>query len=808
MPGTTLVFRLLLSCCVLVVGGALAGRPARGADLDLAKAVIVVPSNLTGPESKAVNLLVEEVQKRSLIRWEVLHAWPADSVPVIAIGPTSSLKEYTGPYAPNLASRPPVKGSEGYRICVEKEGRAAPAVLVIGNDSRGVLFGVGRLLRQLRVGRGRVTVPDGLDLATAPRYPLRGHQLGYRPKTNSYDGWTLHLWEQYLRDLAVFGTNAIELIPPRSDDDADSPHFPLPPLDMMVGMSKLADDYGLDVWIWYPALDRDYSDPNTVAFALKEWGEVFRKLPRIDAVFVPGGDPGHTRPKHLMALLEKQTENLHRSHPRAQMWVSPQGFNQEWMEEFYAILRQEHPAWLRGVVYGPQVRGSLPELRKAVPQQYAVRRYPDITHSLRCQYPVPDWDLAYALTEARECINPRPLGQAQIFRAFQDHALGFITYSEGCNDDVNKIVWSALGWDPDVQVHDVLREYSRYFLGERYEDRFAQGLLALERNWQGPLLTNEGVRTTLQQFQVLERHASPQDLLNWRFQQALYRAYYDAYERRRLVYETDLEERAQDLLRAARRTGSLLAIQQAEAILDRAVTEPVAVDWRARVFELAEALYQSIRMQLSVERYKAISVGRGATLDTLDVPLNNRLWLKARFAALRKLETEAERLKEIDAILHWTDPGPGGFYDELGNPSCQSHLVRGLAYDKDPGFLQSPLMGFTNVPGWRLSWCRNAESLYDTPLRRRYTALDPKARYKVRVVYTGDNFRPKVRLLANESIEVHPFLAKPTPVRPLEFDVPPEATRTGELNLTWFAEPGRGGNGRGCQVAEVWLIRK
>ena len=46
--------------------------------------------------------------------------------------------------------------------------------------------------------------------------------------------------------------------------------------------------------------------------------------------------------------------------------------------------------------------------------------------------------------------------------------------------------------------------------------------------------------------------------------------------------------------------------------------------------ELAEALYQSIRMQLSVERYKAISVGRGANLDTIDVPLNNRRWLKQR----------------------------------------------------------------------------------------------------------------------------------------------------------------------------------
>ncbi len=106
------------------------------------------------------------------------------------------------------------------------------------------------------------------------------------------------------------------------------------------------------------------------------------------------------------------------------------------------------PAWLSGVVFGPQVRVSLPELRKAIPSKYPIRDYPDITHSLRCQYPVPDWDVAYALTEGREVINPRPRDEATIFHAFADQTIGFITYSEGCNDDVNKIVWSRPGLGP------------------------------------------------------------------------------------------------------------------------------------------------------------------------------------------------------------------------------------------------------------------------------------------------------------------------------------------------------------------------
>jgi hypothetical protein len=36
----------------------------------------------------------------------------------------------------------------------------------------------------------------------------------------------------------------------------------------------------------------------------------------------------------------------------------------------------------------------------------------------------------------------------------------------------------------------------------------------------------------------------------------------------------------------------------------------------------------------------------------------------------------------------------------------------------------------------------------------------------------------------------------------MEFDIPPEATRIGEMNVSWSGTAGRGGNVRGCRVAE------
>jgi hypothetical protein len=75
-------------------------------------------------------------------------------------------------------------------------------------------------------------------------------------------------------------------------------------------------------------------------------------------------------------------------------------------------------------------------------------------------------------------------------------------------------------------------------------------------------------------------------------------------------------------------------------------------------------------------------------------------------------------------------------------------------------------------------------------------------------VYAGDGPRKKIRLIAGDGIEVHPYLTKPFPVAPIEFDIPVAATRTGELTLRWSREPGLGDNGRGCQVSEAWLIKK
>src|SRR6185503_18302507 len=131
---------------------------------------------------------------------------------------------------------------------------------------------------------------------------------------------------------------------------------------------------------------------------------------------------------------------------------------------------------------------------------------------------------------------------------------------------------------------------------------------------------------------------------------------------------------------------------------------------------------------------------------------------------------------------------------------------RGSSYAEDPASQRSPLMGYaprSRPPYARVSSSRFAETLHDQPLEMLYRDLDKTSRYKLRVVY-GSESASMIRLLANGKFEIHPMQQKNMLAKPLEFEIPVEATAGGELRLTWTRPPGSGGAGRGVQVAEVW----
>jgi hypothetical protein len=784
--------------------------------IDLSHAVVLAPSDADGPETAALQLLLDEAAKRTGETWQVQTYTPKSTAACgtcILIGREDQLR--AAPFAHPVAAWPSaLEKPEAFRVDTVNtaDSKAGHIVRIAGQDDRGTLFGIGYLLRHIRFAPGQAVLPAPMNVVTAPRFAVRGHQLGYRFKNNTYDAWTPQQFEQYIRDVAVFGANTIELLPPRTDDAPSSPLFPQPAMQTMTRVSGILKKYGLRCSVFYPAMAQNYADPATVASELRAWGDVFRQLPQIDDVFIPGGDPGHTDPAVLFPFLAQVAAVLHQSHPQAGIWVSAQGFNAAAMQRFYALV-SARPAWLAGIVVGPQSRDSLIVQRAHIPAPIPIRFYPDIAHTMHSQFPVPEWDEAYALTEGREVIDPRPMAETAIFHHYASSMNGFVAYSEGVNDDVNKFIWTALGWSPGADPAETLEEYARYFLGDQgiRADDFAQGILSLERNWSGPLAANAGVDQTLRQFQQMQSEATLAQAANWRFQGSLYRAYTDAYERRRLIAAGAQQQRALNALADAPRTGSIQAIENAAAALTPDPAEAAALHpARDTIETLAGQLFKNIGLQLSVAKYGASATDRGASLDTLDISLNDREWLNRQFAHIRTLGSEPERLQAIAAIVNWRNPGPGSFYDDLGDPSAEPHLVRGPGYPTDPAFFRTALdgvAGHTPDQGWRLSEISHAGRLYEGALELRYTGLSASARYKLRIDYAGEDSTQLITLTANGGVIIHGPRLRATNPEFVEFEIPAAATRRGVLDLRWTQLRGLGGGGRGLQIAEVWLIR-
>ena len=783
---------------------------------DLSNGVIVCPAGLKTIEAKAITVLVEEIEKRTALKLPVRHQLPDDQRPVILVGTEKELQKLT-PAALEWIRHLKKPGAEGYRAFVRFEKH--PVVLLVGNDARGVFYAVGAFLRRMQWAPKQLQQATDWQISTTPRYQIRGHQLGYRPKTNAYDAWDTAQFDQYIRELALFGANCIEIIPPRTDDDRTSPLMKMNPLAMLVKQAEIIDSYGMDVWIWYPNMGTDYSHPDSIQKELKERDVIFKKLKRIDVVFVPGGDPGDLHPNILFAWLEKLAVVLQKYHPRARIWISPQAFRPvpSWLEAFYQHVNQKYP-WFGGVVFGPWVKTPLPEMRQIVDRAIPIRRYPDITHSLSCQYPVKDWDLAFAMTLGRECYNPRPVAEKAIHNALDKFANGSLSYSEGINDDVNKFIWSAQDWDPNTPVIKTLREYSRLFISVDHADEIAHGILDLERNWVGRLLTNQQVDVTLQQWQTMEKRFPGEVIQNYRFRMGLLRAYYDEYIKARLVYETDLERKVWNILRNAPHTGSEIACQSAETVLSQAWEAPVAQDYQTRCWEIADHLFKQIGSQTSVKKHQAMP-GRGDFMDFIDVPLNDAVWLLSQIKKIRQMPDENTKLSAIDALLNWTNPGPGGFYHNLGPVDEAINLTHYPSWNEDPGSLQSPRTSFgvglrgeewvhtVEAKGFDgsatpLTWMNQITTLYDTPLTMIFDELDPQAGYTLKIAYTG-RFRSRIKLMADGQYLIHDFIQ--TGTTPLhEFEIPKAATADGILELTWTCGEGQ----RGAQVAEIWLMRK
>ena len=751
---------------------------------DLSGAVLLVSPSIPSPVNEtAAKVVKEEIFRRTSL--DIVQSENWDNKTIIALA-LSTDKELFGAAIPVAEGRDrPELKKEGFRLFYSTEN-GKKVLWIIGADARGVLYGIGKLLRIAKMEEGILQLSEAVDFASSPEYPLRGHQFGYRNTANSWDAWTVEQFGQHFREQILFGANSFEDIP--FQDGPPSVHMKIPREEMNIHLSEICNKYDADYWIWAPA-DIDLKDIKLRQAELDQHEAFYKKCPRLDGVFFPGGDPGENHPADVLPFLEELTSILHKYHPNATMWISLQGFDEEKVKYFFDYLNEKSPDWLTGVVYGP----SSPPVdveRQLLPKKYKHRLYPDLTHTVRCQYPVKHWDQAFALTEGRECTNPQPLYYAEIFRKDAVFTDGFLSYSDGVHDDVNKVVWSQLGWDSKTSEKQIMAEYCRFFFGDKIAETAAEGILALEQNWVGPLLGNETVGKTLEHWKKLETE-NPQLEGIWRWQQLVMRAYYDAFVQQRQAYEKELENKAYEILATAKSVGAEKAMTDALEVLKKADTGPVAQELRQKVVDYCEALFQSIGLQTSVPKYNARGYERGAILDFIDYPLNNRWWLEDEFKKVSEMKSENEKVARLDFIRTYEIPGEGSFYDNISSADAK-HVISET---------EDAIDYLWENDG--LSRKRLSTQLFQFTPELQYTDLDSNSNYLICVAGFGE------ALLRANGERLTPTKYEKGFEQFKEFPLSNELIKDGKLKITFDKPDEEHLNWRQqSRVTDIWLLKR
>jgi hypothetical protein len=746
----------------------------------------------------AEDLLLSELRRRHQMhspqdadQWLVAADCPA-TTPVISLNVVGS-----GPVVETEGCATMAGGSETFVLC-----RVAHNELrVVGRSDRGLMLGVGRLLRELTVSAsGALSLPSGelnLSITPPPFGQIRGHQL-----TDWGFYMTTPAFEQFVKDLLVFGTNQVEFA--HMDWTRGDQH-------KLVQWSTILDKYDLRVSLFGPP----FSTAADQAITL----EVFANMTRVDSFFQEGPSAAS------FSALQKEVATLRKFHPNCTSWVSPCGLDEVSLQAWFSSLATATTkGWLTGVCYGPGVHISMEQMVQRLPSGYALRQYPDISHSLAAMYPQPNWHRAWAFSHGRLVVNPSPRRFSQIATmnqnsSYSERAIGFGAYSEGASDDLNKMLWSAFYLEPTTTVAQFVQQYARHFLSNDTASS-SQLLSSLERNWDGDALGNTHVNTSLALARQLDVSPLP---VNWRLQAYLFRAYFDAYVQARLQHEIQVESDTRvSIARAARTSDGSVTV--AEKLLARpwhGTAARVAKGWKLRAFELAEAINVSLGGGghwggMAVLQSQDPTLG----LVTIDTPLSEKAHLRAVLKAVSALATVSEKKAGLLAVEGWTDPGAGGFYDQLGVVPRSPRLSSGLGPEADPQFLYAPLVSYDEGGAEealltqsteRISWFSYAQAYWNASVSLSYGGLDKEASYRVRLVYVmgGDAGKSTFRLTATGGDGVTALVHAPLAVNAtaaFEFAVPQSATRGGQVQLDCHGPQGVGGMGRCCQIAEVWLL--
>ncbi len=507
---------------------------------------------------------------------------------------------------------------------------------------RGIIYAYSLFLRKTTYKNNEIILVSDICGTHSPQQRIRGHQVGYRTTPNTYDAWD---YNQYLRcflDLMAFGSNVAEHTGSATEKVEYNCLMKYTQEEFLKEATRIQDEINLDVSLWQ-GNDAKESDEDALIFRDKLFGEITR----LDYLFIPGGDPGDMKADAFIERSKKIYKVLKKHHPNAKIHLSAQAphCHKDWGDVFIEKLKDE-PDEFEMVIMGPNHAFPIDILREKVPEKYPLRFYPDITHNLRCEYPVnftkDDWHFSFANTLSRESVNPRPTELKTLHSMFSHYTVGSVSYSEGVHDDVNKAVWSALEWNKNISLDEILEDYGRFFMYGADENLIKDLIFTLEKSWQGDALYSENIDNAYTLACNL-KESYPFLSENWRFMLLYFRAVCDKIVKTRREFEEKLIEKVITMLKQYN-------IEKAMEIL-KTPFEKSYLTLRNELYSLGEFLFNAIGIQLDTEHYHTDNWERGATLDTIDNNVTDRAFFINKLMKAQALNEE-EQKHFIDCLVN------------------------------------------------------------------------------------------------------------------------------------------------------------
>jgi hypothetical protein len=367
-------------------------------------------------------------------------------------------------------------GTEGFRI----EGAPGEPIRIIGNDDRGLLYGIGKFLRTSRFGDGSFE-PGAWRGTSVPKKPVRGMYFATH-FFNFYHEAPLEKVVRYVEEMALWGCNALQVwFDMHHYTGIDDPAAQAM-IERLHAILRAANDVGMgasigglsnEAYCTSPKSLRAEpfphhyhvevcpSKPEGLALIVRWREEMVRAFADLEieyfwiwpydqggcrcAACKPWGGNGYLRNAEAVADI------VRRLLPKAKTVVSTWEFgyfegDPEW-DAFYAAMAK-HPAWVDYVM--AEHHGDYPKyvIDHGSPGGLPLLNFPEIS-----MFDMGPWGGFGA--------NPAPARFQRIWNQSGHLLSGGFPYSEGIFEDINKAVTWQFYWG-DQPAIDTVREYAAY----------------------------------------------------------------------------------------------------------------------------------------------------------------------------------------------------------------------------------------------------------------------------------------------------------------------------------------------------------